>query len=87
MLSSRAFYLEAIYGIPGGTELVSDTVRVRLGNITLYQAVGTQPVREQDGPGRTLFDFEEAKGRLEPGQWLNIPDYWEIPEPHRIRFC
>ena len=46
-----------------------------------------EPVITDDNWDGALFDFEEAKGRLEPGQWINIPDYWEIPEPHRIRFC
>ena len=34
-----------------------------------------------------LFDHQEAKKRLDPGQWIHIPDYWEIPDPHRIAFA
>jgi len=45
-----------------------------------------EPSIYDDNWDGAVFDYIEAQKRLKPGQWLWIPDYWSIPDSHRLEF-
>ena len=61
-------------------------VRIDLEVIDCGEVIAKPFITDDNWDG-ALFDFEEAQKKLSPGQWLHIPNYWDIPDPHRIRFC
>ncbi len=58
-LNSRPVFVQIAYLVKGRSILASDTVLAGLDNVSWYQAVGAESIREQQGTGRKLFDFED----------------------------
>ena len=61
-------------------------VRLKIHVVDKGRVVNSAEIRDDNWDG-ALFDFQEAQKQLTPSQWLWIPDYWSIPEPHRIAFA
>jgi hypothetical protein len=61
-LSTRKVYIDIYYAIRAAVTATSGMVEARLADVAFYKDVGFQPVQEQRGLGRTLFDFEGDYG-------------------------
>lgn len=60
-------------------------IRINLEIIDRGRVIARPEIVDDNIDG-ALFDFQEAKARLAPGQWINIPDYWSLPAEHRVAF-
>lgn len=58
-LSTRPVFVQVSVAVKGRSPLGGDTVRFGLDDVAWYRAAGTDRVREERGPNRRLWDFED----------------------------